>query len=200
MTLKRAFGAGLAVVALGCGASSAPPKGKFEGPEHDATVQKAFLQGARTSEESFAGARKLYPKVLIDEAWVTYIEHGTTCIDVIARTPVEIDRPLAEWDTTLNGLRVYFEPEKVTVRDVSGPADAPKEELLRDDVSVTVADVQGLPAASAQVLRVVERRAQVCGKGEEKREPMITLELELNDNNGDRWHEAFGWEFQRRGE
>lgn len=200
MAWTRTVGAALALSILGCGASSAPPRGRFEGPEHDASVQRAFLQGARASEESFAGARKLYPKALIDEAWVTYVEHGTTCIDVVTRTPAEIDRPLAEWDTTLNGLRVYFEPEKVTIRDVSGPADAPTEQLLREDLSVTAADEQGLPAASAEVLRVVERRAQVCGKGEQKREPAITLELELNDNNGDRWHEAFAWAFQRQGE
>lgn len=189
-----------AVLALGCGARSSAPTRQFTAEGLQSSLQKSFLSAPKAAEENFAAARGHYPKPLTDEAWVTYLEHGTACVSMVVRTPAELDRPLKEWNAVLNGLRVYFEPETVTVRDVSGSREAPVEQLVLTDMPEAAAMGQTLPAPADGALRVVERRAQICGKTEEKRAPAVTLELSFDDAEGRTWREGFGWQFRRAGE
>lgn len=166
---------------LGCGGVGASPSRR-----PDPAVGGAFLESAAGSEARIAGARGVDPRVLADSAVVNFDADGTLCAELIVRTPADLDRPLEAWDMTLAGLRVYADPERVRAVEYVGN----EAHTLVEDLPRTAFAGAALPPVRPHALRVIERRARVCGPVAERTNGVeLTLEVRGADAVG--WFETF---------
>jgi hypothetical protein len=132
------------------------------------------------------------PDAVADEASIKRLSPAEVCFDLVARTSITIDAPLASWRVTVDGLSVQLVGEKVTVRDYPGTGEPPVVVVADLTQEAFAAKRIGEPKEIA--FRVVERRVSGCFPRADaaKKRVKLALTLPAADGKGD-WGEAFEW-------
>jgi hypothetical protein len=132
------------------------------------------------------------PDAVADEASIRRLTPAEVCFDLVARTPIAIDAPLASWRVTVDGVPVQLGGEKVTVRDYPGTGEPPATVVSDLTQEAFAAKRIGEPKEIA--FRVVERRVSGCFPRADaaKKRVKLGLTLPAADGKGD-WGEAFEW-------
>ncbi|MBI5481458.1 MAG: hypothetical protein HY906_21550 [Deltaproteobacteria bacterium] len=154
-----------------------------------AAVLSAPLRDGAKAEETPSTVKS---DAIADEVVIKRLTPGEVCFELVARTPISMDAPLASWRVTVDDQPVQVRGEVVTVRDYPCTGEAPVTVvagLSQDDFA---AKRVGEPKEIA--FRVVERRASGCfpRAATAKKRVKLVLTLPAADGKGD-WGEAFEW-------
>jgi hypothetical protein len=149
----------------------------------------APMREAARSEETPTTVRS---DAVADEASIRKLTAGEVCFDVITRTPIAMDAPLASWRVTVDDQPVQLGGEKVTVRDYPCTGEPPV--VVVADLSQEAFAARRIGEPKEIAFRVVERRASGCFPRADaaKKRVKLGLTLPAADGKGD-WGEAFEW-------
>ena len=155
-----------------------------------ARLRAPMRDGAKTEETPSS----LQGEVVADEAMITRLTASEVCLDLLVRTPLAMDAPLASWRASVNEKPVQLKGEVITVRDHPCTGEPPRTVVADISQEAFAALRMGEPKDIA--FRVVERRMKRCfpRSGAGKR---VKLELTLPaaDGKGD-WGLAFDWHIE----
>jgi hypothetical protein len=156
-----------------------------------ASLQAPLREGAKTEETPST----VKPDVVADEALIKKLTASEVCFDLVIRTALAIDAPLASWRVEVNGQAGQLGPETVTVRDY--PATGEPVTLVSGLTQEAFAARRiGEPKEIA--FRVVERRASGCfPRVAAAKRVTLALTLPASDGKGD-WGLAFQWHLDGR--
>ena len=152
-----------------------------------ATLQGPLREGAKAEETPST----VKPDAVADEAVIKKLTATEVCFDVVIRTALALDAPLASWRIEVNGQPGQLGGEKVTVRDYPATGEAPV--TLVADLSQDAFAAKRIGEPKEIAFRVVERRASGCfPRGGATKHVKLALTLPAADGKGD-WGLAFDW-------
>lgn len=101
---------------------------------------------------------------ILDEATLAKVDGGQTCVDLVLRTGSAHDEPVGQYELAFeidgHAMRGVVENEKVSVYDYA--FTGMRKTAVIEGVAGDRAVGMSLSQPTAQVFRVIERRARVC--------------------------------------
>ncbi len=205
-------GAGLALCMLtGCASHTVHARAIALGNADRLTPDQARMTGflEQLEVDGVSDERSMLPSAIsagaiMDEVAPAKVDAAQTCFLVVQRTPAAIDAPLSTWTFVVNREDALVRGE--TVHEVTDY----NYQGVREVVSAAIA-IPGIAVGSlavtqpeAQVFRVVERRAEVCGPGPAQA-GVLELAMQLGEASRDPamtpatagWQEHYRWEVSR---
>jgi hypothetical protein len=156
-----------------------------------ATLKAPLREGAK-SEETPSTVK---PDAVADDVSLKRLSAAEVCLDLVVRTPIAMDAPLASWRVMVDGQPGKLSGELVTVRD--HPCTGEQPVVVVADLSQEAFAARRIGEPKEIAFRVVERRASACFRRGAAAKNRVKLQLTLpaTDGKGD-WGEAFEWEVQ----
>jgi hypothetical protein len=155
------------------------------------TSLKAPLREGTTTEETPSSIR---PDAVADEAQIRRLTATEVCFNLLVRTPISMDAPLASWRATVNERPVQLGGDVITVRDHPCTGEPPRTVVAGIAQEAFAALRIGEPKDIA--FRVVERRMKRCfPRGGAGKRVKLGLTLPGADGKGD-WGLAFDWHIE----
>jgi len=183
----------LLLLAAGCAHPALVPRGWIGTPS---ARQVGYLHLANWTEQTPGGVAH---DAVLDEATLASLGDGVACVDLVERTGVDYDEPIAEMAPVCKtGVhqRGAVTDEKITVRDY----DFVTNEVVARIRDVTPFGFQSvrLEQPTSEIFRVIERRARLCCPlaGSSRVDVVVkNPRLRVNDV-GASFGEAFSWRVQ----
>ncbi len=152
---------------------------------------RAPLRDGSPSEETPSYVK---PEVVADEAVITKLTATQVCFDLVIRTAMALDAPLASWRVEVNGQPGQIRGCKVTLRDY--PATGEAAVVLLSNVTQDEFAARKIGEPKEIAVRVVERRTSACFQlATAGKRVTLGLTLPAADGKGD-WGLAFEWVLQ----